>query len=103
MIWLTIFVMTAIIFTSRYVFLEPRLPIRLSARARSLLSFSGPAVMTALWAPIVFIQDGELALSTDNPYLLSALVAGSLAWFTRNVLLTVIISFVVFFVLRQWM
>lgn len=56
MIWLTIFVMTAIIFTSRYVFLEPRLPIRLSARARSLLSFSGPAVMTALWAPIVFIQ-----------------------------------------------
>ncbi len=103
MIWVTIIVMTAIIFTSRYIFLEPKLPIKLSARVRNLLSYSGPAVMTALWAPIVFIQDEDLALSSDNPYLLAALVAGLLAWFTRNVLLTVIISFVVFFVLRQWM
>ncbi|MEF1229880.1 AzlD domain-containing protein, partial [Vibrio fortis] len=53
MIWLTILLMTAIVFVSRYLFLEPAVPLRLNASARRLLRYSGPAVLTAIWGPIV--------------------------------------------------
>jgi branched-subunit amino acid transport protein len=70
MTMLYILAMTAVVFLSRYLFLEPRLPLRLNARAQHLLSFSSPAVLTAIWGPIVFLPEGKLDVSPENPYLL---------------------------------
>lgn len=97
---LSIFAMTALVFISRYLFLEPRLPLRLSPGFQRLLSYSGPAVLTAIWAPIVFMPDKELWIGAGNPYLWSALLAGLLAWKTKNVLLTTVISMGVFLLLN---
>ncbi|RXJ71503.1 branched-chain amino acid ABC transporter [Veronia nyctiphanis] len=97
MIWFSIFAMTAIIFLSRYLFLSPGLPLKISDKLRDFLSFSAPAVLTALCAPIVFLRNGQLDISADNPYLVAALAAVLLAYFTRKMLLTVIVSFLVFF------
>lgn len=101
MIWITILAMAAVIFASRYLFLEPRLPVRLNARVQRILSYSSPAVLTAIWAPIVFLPEGELAVSLANPYLIAATLAAALAWKTRNVLLTVVVSMVIFFLLNS--
>ncbi|MCM5508603.1 MULTISPECIES: AzlD domain-containing protein [Vibrio] len=96
MIMLSILAMTALVFLSRYVFLEPRLPLRLSPKTHRLLSYSSPAVLTAIWAPIVFMPEKQLWLTPDNPYLLSAVLAAILAWKTKNVLLTTLASMLVF-------
>ncbi|WP_299018288.1 AzlD domain-containing protein [uncultured Photobacterium sp.] len=103
MIWLIIFSMATVIFISRYLFLEPRLPVRLNSQVQRLLSYSSPAVLTAIWAPIVFMPEGELSVSISNPYLIAAVVAAVLAWKTKNVLLTAVISMALFFVLHHWM
>ncbi len=100
MITLTIFLMAAIIFCSRYVFLEPRLPIKLSSSTLKFLSYSAPAVLSAIWAPIVFIQQHTLDISFNNNYLICAIVAVILAITTRNTLLTTVLSMSLFFVLR---
>lgn len=100
MTYLTIFVLTLIVFISRYLFLEPRVPLRLSSGAQRFLSYASPAVLTAIWGPIVFLPHGKLALSDNLPYLLAALFAVVLALTTKNVLFTTIISIVVFLVLN---
>ena len=100
MIMLSILAMTAVVFLSRYIFLEPKLPLRLNSRAQHLLSFSSPAVLTAIWAPIVFLPDGKLSVSPTNPYLLAAVLAALIAWKTKNVLLTTVVSMGVFLALH---
>lgn len=92
--------MAAIIFCSRYLFLEPRLPISLSSNTLKFLSYAAPAVLSAIWAPIVFIQEHNLNISFDNNYLICAAVATVLAITTRNTLLTTILSMALFFILR---
>ncbi|QSX31807.1 AzlD domain-containing protein [Shewanella cyperi] len=97
MIWITILAMATLVFISRYLLLDPKLPIRLGRRTQAFLSFSAPAVLTAIFAPIVFLRDGSLNLSPFNPYLSCALLATVLVLLTRNTLVTVIISMAVFF------
>ncbi|MGI3003403.1 AzlD domain-containing protein [Shewanella algae] len=97
MIWLTILTMALLVILSRYLLLEPGLPIRLGKKTLAFLGFSAPAVLSAIFAPIVFLRDGELQLSLSNPYLSCALLAALLALLTRNTLLTTIVSMAVFF------
>ncbi len=100
MILLSILAMTCLVFTSRYLFLEPKLPLRLSSGVQKLLSYSSPAVLTAIWAPIVFTHESKLNISGTNPYMWAALLAGVIAWKTKNVLLTTVISMVGFLILN---
>ncbi|WP_319552787.1 AzlD domain-containing protein [uncultured Vibrio sp.] len=100
MIMLSILLMTALVFTSRYLFLEPKLPIRLGVRTQKVLSYASPAVLTAIWAPIVFLPEGELGLSVQNPFLLAAIIAVLIAYLTKNVLMTTIVSMAAFLLLR---
>ncbi|MEF1251017.1 AzlD domain-containing protein [Vibrio owensii] len=103
MIFLSILAMTALVFTSRYLFLEPKLPLRLGGRTQKVLSYASPAVLTAIWAPIVFMPEGKLSVTWQNPFLLAALLAAAIAYFTKNVLLTTIVSMVAFLLLRIWL
>ncbi len=100
MMWSTLLLMATLVFISRYLFLEPKLPIRLGPRVLHFLHYTGPAVLTAIWAPIVFTRGDELNLTIDNPYLVAALFAAILAVTTRNVLLTTVLSMVLFFVIK---
>lgn len=100
MSWGTLLSMALLVFISRYLFLEPRLPIKLGPRVLHFLHYTGAAVLTAIWAPIVFHREGELNLEPSNPYLIAALLASILAITTRNVLLTTVLSMALFFVIR---
>ena len=48
MVWAVIFGMGILVFLNRYVFLEPRLPVRLSSNARQFLGFAVPGMLTAI-------------------------------------------------------
>ena len=65
-------ILTLITFGCRYLFLEPKIPIRLNYQAKHFLSYSAPAVLSAIAAPILFLPEGELALTLSNRYLWSA-------------------------------
>ncbi|MFS2124141.1 AzlD domain-containing protein [Pseudomonas sp. Pseusp97] len=103
MAWAVIFGMGLIVFFNRYVFLEPRLPIRLGSNVRQFLGFAVPGMLTAICGPIVFLPEHQLNLRLDNPYLLGAMVAVALVLWTRNVLLSVLLSMGAFYLLRWWL
>lgn len=103
MIILSILLMTNIVFISRYLFLEPAIPLKLGNKTKRLLRYSSPAVLTSLWAPIVFAPEGELVISISNPYIPSAILALFLAWKTHNVLLTSTLSMGLLLILKQWL
>jgi branched-subunit amino acid transport protein len=103
MVWAVIIGMGVLVFLNRYVFLEPRLPLRLSSNARQFLGFAVPGMLTAICGPIVFMPDKQLNLQWDNPYLISSLVAVGLVLYTRNTLLSMLLSMGFFFLLRWWL
>jgi branched-subunit amino acid transport protein len=67
------------------------------------LNFSAPAVLTAIWVPIIFVKDNKLDLSPTNPYLLAAIVAIIVAKKTNNVYLTLVFSVAVFVLSRVYL
>lgn len=103
MIWLLIVAMGVVVFLNRYVFLEPRLPLRLGSNVRQLLGFAVPGMLTAICGPIIFLPEHQLNLDPLNPYLLGSLVAIALVLLTRSVLLSMLASMLIFFVLRSWL
>ena len=85
---LTIVLLASITFTTRYFFTHPRLPITLSVKAQKFLSYSAPCVLTAIWVPIIIIQQGQLNFSLTSPYLWGATAAIVAAYFSKNIYIT---------------
>ena len=100
MIYFMIVAMGLVVFLNRYLFIEPRLPVRLNRGAREFLGFAVPGMLTAICGPIIFLADHHLNLSLANPYLLAGISAVVLMFWTRNVLLTVLLSMALFYLLR---
>jgi len=95
-IWILLVLMAAITFSSRYLLLMQSIPIALGPRIRRLLTYTAPAVLTALWVPIVFKPTSELAQILAPEYAVAALVAAVLSKLHKNPLVAVILSFVTF-------
>jgi branched-subunit amino acid transport protein len=61
------------------------------------LRFVPPAVLTAIIVPAVLIPSGQsIDMSLNNTYLVGALVAVAVSWFSKNLLLTIVIGMVAF-------
>lgn len=101
--WWIIFGAGLIVFTSRYIFLEPKLPLKLGPKAERLLVYSSPAVMTAIIGPITFLPEKSLDMSLSNEYLLAAMITVLIAWRINHALAVTLLGTAVFFVLRYFM
>lgn len=97
MIWFLILSLTAVVFSLRYVFLIPQLPIRLPLIVRQALSYSAPCLLTAICAPVILLENHELRSFPDNPYLWGALFCVVAASFLKNMLITVGLTLVFFY------
>ena len=97
---ITILLLACITFCSRYLFLHPKLPLRIGVRMSHFLSFSAPAVLTAIWVPIIFIKDNSFHGSITNPYLVAATVAVITAYKSHSIYLTLGTSITVFIALQ---
>lgn len=102
MIALTLAAMTLLVFASRYLFLEPRLPIELGPKLRRLMGYATPAVLSAVIAPMTLSHQGTLVTDWQNPYLLGAAAAVLIMVLTKNTLLSTILSMMIFVVLKFW-
>lgn len=59
------------------------------------LNYVPPAIFSAIIFPDVFMPGGQLNLSMSNPYLLSGLIAALVAWYSKNVFLTIAVGMIV--------
>ena len=56
------------------------------------LNYVPPVVLTAIIVPAVLFKQDRLLISPTNDYLVAALVAGLVAWRSKNLLLTIIVG-----------
>jgi branched-subunit amino acid transport protein len=59
---------------------------------RRALRFVPPAVLSAIILPELIFPSGNLELTTTDIRLLAGLLAGVVAWRTKNVLLTILVG-----------
>ncbi|SFC35102.1 AzlD domain-containing protein [Pseudoalteromonas denitrificans] len=97
---ITIFLLACITFLTRYLFLHPKLPLQIGPRVERFLNFSAPAVLTAIWVPIIFVKDNTLDISLTNPYLLAATLAIFVSLKTKSIYLTLAASMSIFIFLQ---
>ena len=99
--WLALGGMTCITFSCRYLFLSRLVSFELSPRIKRALSFTAPAVLTAMWMPIVFL--GHKSSEVDflnSPFLYAGLFTVLLSLKIKNTLAVVFIGMCAFVVLR---
>ncbi|MDR3076671.1 MAG: AzlD domain-containing protein [Synergistaceae bacterium] len=94
--WIVIAWMTVMTFVSRVVPLLLIAGMTLSKRAERWLSLIAPAIIAALLLPeLTLDRSGVMpVLSVPNTYLLAAIPAFITAFFTKNMLLTVVAGIV---------
>lgn len=67
---------------------------------RKALHYVPPAVLSAIIFPELFIRNETLNLSLDNYRLMAGLVAILVAWFTKNILVTILAGMLALFLLQ---
>jgi branched-subunit amino acid transport protein len=100
MIWLTIGGMAILTLAIRSSFLVFGQTLQFPAWLERALHYVPVAVLTALVLPMALAPQGRIELSAGNPYLLGALVSSLVAFYTRNTLLALLLSFMVYAALR---
>lgn len=99
MSWLLLFGLAALVFFNRYLFLEPRVPVRLPALLRQALNYSAPCLLTAICGPIILLQEGTMRSLPDNPYLYGAIIGVVIAAWVRHMILSVLLILLAFYAL----
>ena len=67
---------------------------------RKALHYVPPAVLSAIIFPELFLREGALNLTLDNYRLLAGVVAVLVAWFSKNILITIIAGMIALFLLQ---
>jgi len=100
-IWALIFTVGLGTFALRFSLIGLGEKVRLPETFKSALKYVPAAVMGALVSSGVLIQDQQLAIGLENHRLLAVLVAGLIAWRTRNLLMTILVGLISLFLLNM--
>jgi branched-subunit amino acid transport protein len=89
-IWITIIISGLLTVAIRLSFILVLGRMKVPDSFTRALRFVPAAVLSAIILPEMVRPGGELNISIANPRLLAGLVAGLIAWRTKNILLTII-------------
>jgi branched-subunit amino acid transport protein len=89
--------MFLVTFSVRYLMFAVSGRIKLPETMVQALRYVPPAVLTAIVVPAVLITEaGELNLGLSNPRFMGAIAAGLVGWYSKNLLLTIVVGMAVF-------
>ena len=67
---------------------------------RRALHYVPPAVLSAIVFPELFFREGVLNLALDNYRLLAGMIAVLVAWYSKNILITIFAGIIALFLLQ---
>lgn len=94
-LFLTIIAMGLVTFGQRLSFILLADRLVLPPVLRRGLKYVPTAVLSAIFIPDMFMPNGRFDLSLNNAYLIAGLVAAVAAWYSKNVLVTMVIGMAV--------
>ncbi|HUN05137.1 MAG TPA: glutaminyl-peptide cyclotransferase [Aggregatilineales bacterium] len=89
--------MTLVTFLPRWGVMALLGRVEMPAPLFNTLKYVPVAVLAAIIAPELLLRDGQVYISLQNATLMAGLVAGLVAWRTRNLLSTIGVGLLVFF------
>jgi len=99
--WLIIIAMGVVTFGIRLLPIVLLGRIEMPLMVQRALRFVPPAVLSAIVAPELLMPGGEFSLSLDNARLIAGVIATVVAWRTKNVLTTIAVGMITFWVLSS--
>jgi len=99
-IWLVMLIGGLITFGMRFSLIYLFGRFHVPEALRKALRYVPPAVLSAIIFPELFIRDEMLNLSLDNYRLMAGLVTILAAWFTKNILITILAGMLALFLLQ---
>lgn len=99
MSWALILAMSIIVFCNRYLFLEPRIHLRLPHVIQRMLHYSAPCLLTAICVPVIFYDTEQLRPILSNAYLYAALATIAFYLMTKHLLYSATLGFICFYLL----
>ncbi len=100
-LWLTIIAMGLVTYAIRLSLIGVLGDLQVPPFVARALRFVPPAVLSAIILPELLRPDDTLDLSLSNARLLAGLLAGLVAWRTKNVLATIAVGMAALWIL-QW-
>jgi len=99
--WLIIIAMGVVTFGIRLLPIVLLGRIEIPLVVQRALRFVPPAVLSAIIAPELLMPGGQVNLSLGNARLLAGVLATVVAWRTKNVLATIAVGMIAFWVLSS--
>jgi branched-subunit amino acid transport protein len=99
-IWLVIIIGGLITYAIRLSFIVVFGKMQIPPLVSRALRFIPPAVLTAIIFPEVLMPSGKPEITFTNARLLAAVLAGLVAWRTRNAVLTILAGMIALLVLQ---
>jgi branched-subunit amino acid transport protein len=99
-LWLMLLVIGAITYAIRLSCIGLLGQRDMPALLLKALRFVPIAVLPAIILPQLFLRNNTLALSLQNPRWIAGILAGVVAWRTRNVLLTIAVGMIALWILE---
>ena len=98
--WTLIAGLSAIAFLSRALFVVPDKPLPLPPVVKRLLRFAPAAALAAIVTPDLFRPDMSASSAVVNPRLVAGLVGFAVAFWSRNILLTMLAGMAMLMIAR---
>lgn len=95
MIWFVILGMAVIVFFNRYIFIYVN--FKLPVFIESILRYAAPSLMVAMCLPIIFYKEDHFRGIVENIYLYAAILTIFVVLYTKNMLLSIVLSLVGFY------
>jgi branched-subunit amino acid transport protein len=99
-IWLIMLLGGLITFGMRFSFIYLFGKLHVPETLRKALHYVPPAVLSAIIFPEIFLRDQQLDVSLDNHRLLAGLIAVSVAYMTKNTLVTILVGMLALLLLQ---
>ena len=99
-LWMIILVVGLGTFFLRSIFIFAMERFQQPESLNRLLRYLPAAILAALISSSLLVKDNQLAIDWQNERLIAGLVAGLVAWKTKNAALTITVGLVVFILLN---
>ena len=101
-IWLVMIIIGVITFLTRFSFIALQDKLQMSVIVSRGLEYVPTAVLTAIIVPELLLTSGSLYISFGNARLFAGILAGLVAWRTKNVFLTILVGMLALWLVQSW-
>ena len=101
-IWLVMIIIGVITFLTRLSFIALQDKLQMPDIISRGLKYVPTAVLTAIIVPELLLTSGSLDISFGNARLFAGILAGLVAWRTKNVFLTILVGMLALWLIQLW-